>query len=185
MGDLQITYPATSIEIKRPDVLHTEAFAKQMSVLMSHKFNEAIPTTGKAEMVVRETRDVCDTRFISGWLPSILVTENSTQSFGDIPQISKIIRDSVVHANILFLSILLQCIVSVQVFDNALMPFRRSGMWTTAKVVLNISLVRDLDNIRGLFLFKIIIVRLMLKFLESPAFPAVESTGIEILKKVC
>lgn len=57
-------------------------------------------------------------------------------------------------------------------------------MWTTAKVVLHISLVRDLDNVNGLFLYKVIIVRLMLKFLESKEFPAAESTGIEMLKKV-
>lgn len=73
---------------------------------------------------------------------------------------------------------------SVQVYGKALLPFRRSGMWTTAKVVLNISLVRDFDDIRGLFLYKIILIKTMLAFLESPEFPHGESTGIEMLKKV-
>lgn len=72
----------------------------------------------------------------------------------------------------------------VKVFKNALVPFRRSGMWTTAKVILRISLVRDAGEISGGFLYKMIILQLMLKFLESPEFPAKESTGIEMLKKV-
>lgn len=185
--DLVVQYPATSMQIKRSGVLHSKAFARQLDVLISQEFEEAMPKSQKAREVVKEIRDVCDTRFISGWLPALLVTQESTQSFGDIPQINKKIRDSVVH-NLLHFhysqNTSRRQIVSFQVYENGLRPFRRSGMWTTAKVVLQISLTRDLDDVLGLFIYKIIIIKLMLKFLESSKFPAVESTGIEMLKKV-
>lgn len=57
-------------------------------------------------------------------------------------------------------------------------------MWTTAKVILNISLVRELGGVPGSFVYKMIILRLQLTFLQPEVFPAMESTGIEMLKKV-
>lgn len=176
-------FPATSIEVKREDVLHSIPFSRQLDVLMSSEFQEAISLSRKSGKNVEEIRDVNDTIFISGWLPALLVTKESSQSFGDIPRIEKKIRDSVVRKN--NVGNKEKCsFSSIQVYNKALLPFRRSGMWTTVKVVLNISLVRDLDDVAGLFLYKIIIVRLMLKFLQCPEFPARESTGIEMLKKV-
>lgn len=57
-------------------------------------------------------------------------------------------------------------------------------MWTTLKVVLSISLVRDLGDVRGLFMYKMVILRFLLTFVQPPVFPVTESTGIEMLKKV-
>lgn len=176
-------FPATSIEVKRADVLHSHTFARQLDVLMSSEFQDAISVSQKSGEIVEEVRDVNNTIFISGWLPALLVTNASTQSFGDIPRIEKKIRDGVVRKNS-FGNKNICSISYVQVYRNALLPFRRSGMWTTVKVVLNISLVRDLNDVDGLFLYKVIIVRFMLKFLQSPEFPARESTGIEMLKTV-
>lgn len=76
---------------------------RQLDALMSHPFEETMPTSRKAGEVVIEIRNVCDTRFISGWLPSLLVTRHSTQSFGDIPYITKKIRDSVVRSIDIFI----------------------------------------------------------------------------------
>lgn len=108
-GDLVVSYPATSVKIKGSDVLHSKAFARQLDVLMSHTIEEAMPTSQKARMIVQEIRDVCDTRFISGWLPALLVTQESSQTFGDIPHITKKIKDSVVRTIFFIFIILTEC----------------------------------------------------------------------------
>lgn len=97
MGDLLVSYPATSIEVKRADVLHSIAFAEQLNILIGTEFQDAISLSQKAGEKVEEIRDVNTTTFISGWLPAMLVTNESKQSFGDIPPVEKKIRDSVVR----------------------------------------------------------------------------------------
>lgn len=93
---MEVTYPATSIKVKRSDLLRSDAFARQLSVLVTNEIAETMSITRKSGRNVVEVRDICDTRFISGWLPGVLVSRESTQSLGDIPQITKKIKDSVV-----------------------------------------------------------------------------------------
>lgn len=95
--DLLVSYPASSIEVKRKNFLHSNAFAKQLDDLMSFEPREAKCISFKAGNKVEEIRDVNDTIFISGWLPALLVTKESHRSFGDLPRITKKIRDNVVR----------------------------------------------------------------------------------------
>ena len=76
--------------------MNSDAFLKQLNVLMSAELRDAKARSKKADTEVVEVRDVNDTIFISAWLPTLLVTQDSQRLFGDIPIITKKIRDNVV-----------------------------------------------------------------------------------------
>ncbi|XP_035705453.1 uncharacterized protein LOC118434914 [Folsomia candida] len=146
-GDLLVTFPEQSIRINKSEILHSQEFGTTLELLMTTTFSIAQEKATKAGKKVEETRDVVDPMFVTDWLTHLLCNENS-ETYHDFPQIRKKIRDDVVLGN------------------NVGVPFRRSGLWTTVKVVLQLSLIKELGLEYGIFVFKCVMLLAMTKALE-------------------
>jgi hypothetical protein len=117
--------------------------------------------------------------YVSKWLAGLLIDERSRGTSGrEVPRVLKKIRDNVV-------------------FEEAtILPFRRSGLWMSMKVVLQILLIRDHGTLNGTVLYKMILLKFMLTFLRKGGGGSTGSGGgtlsgmstlgllLEMMKKV-
>jgi len=120
MGDLVAVYPEVSINVadKKALLLQTELL-DTIKELCFNEFEEIMPKS-KKKGDVNETRDVVSSRYVMQWLLSVLCDYESSTS--DHEPTQKKIRNSIE-------------------WNNALLPFRRSGLWFTMKVALQTTCV--------------------------------------------
>ena len=105
--DFEISYPAQSIVTNKLDAIRTEEFSKLIADLTNLTFDESKATSHKAGQNHEEIRYVTNTKLISEWLFSDLVS-NETNLANLLPtKVSKKYRDNIIISKIL--------------------PFRRSG----------------------------------------------------------
>jgi hypothetical protein len=112
-GDLAVVVPQQSVWITRTALLASEDFAGELCCLNVTHIKEALPVVSKPGNNFREIRDVAKPKFIMDWATLALCEEDSKEATL-LPEVQKKIRDDVM-------------------WDNALLPFRRSGLWFTAK----------------------------------------------------
>lgn len=144
--DLAGVYPSISVNIKNLEILHSQSFADQLSDL-GNFFNETtFAKAKKAGVYNEEVRDVPSPSFITEWISPLLAGEFGKAS--EIKPIIKKIRDDV------FLK-------------DALLPFRRSGMWICVKAVLQWKLTEILGETEGKFIYKVIILNIVLIVCEN------------------
>lgn len=120
-------------------------FAEQLVALCERTLTDALPTSRKAGHDVTETRDVANDSFVSEWLCASLSNRSSAvASNADFPQITKKIRDEIVY-------------------DKGDKPFRRSGMWMTIKIFLQLNLCIEYGEIEGTVRYKALLLEAMCK----------------------
>lgn len=138
-------FPHKAIAVPFTELIQSEIFAEQLKVLNETTFEKAMAKTRKAGHKVHEYRDAIDPMFVSDWLLSALADRKSNVApVQDFPIISKKIRDDVVY-------------------NGNLLPFKRSGLWTTIRVLLMINLRTVFDERLAKFLYKSILLRAMTK----------------------
>ena len=116
-------------------------------VIGFHKthYDPAMKTTRKAGCEFAEARDVASPMLVTKYLTCTLADADSKtcDASSSFQRITKKIRDEVV-------------------FAKSREPFRRSGLWTSLKVILQLELVNRFGAKRGIQLYKL----LMLSFME-------------------
>lgn len=167
-GEVVTAYPEQSIIIPNSDILSSLALARQIITLTNETLPYAMGTSKKAGTEIVEVREVCDTKYVSGWLTALLSDANSSiTSNKEFPRICKKVRDTVS-------------------WNNSFIPWRRSGMWMNAKVILQLSLVKNASSReQGTFLYKTIIAEFMRQICEltnNLGFDA--DIGIHMMKKL-
>lgn len=142
-------YPEQAIRIPKSELLSSLPLARQIVTLTNHTFLDTLPTSPKAGIANAEIRDVPDTTYVSEWLTSTLCNSSSKLDT-TFPTICKKIRDEVI-------------------WDNSLLPFRRSGMWTSIKVILQLSLLKSkkLPENDCLLIYKMILAEVMRQMCEE------------------
>lgn len=144
VGSLQVTYPETSDFIYNSNMLCSKVFAKQLHELAVEEFQVSMCTSSKANKEFLEHREVPDPFLVSDWLVALLVP-SSNQRNSEKVKITKKIRDEI------------NCRRSAQA-----VPFRRSGMWTSIKVVLHLKLLHVVGNENDAkIIYKCLILRVL------------------------
>ena len=117
--------------------------------------------------------------FVSQWLTAVLTNETS-QANDCLRRVRKKVRDEVVGEvdyakgtrNKLNLSFLLK-------------PFRRSPLWTTARVMLQLLLANTLDESTALILYKLVIIQFFCTLLEESFVMQIDTdTAMQMIAKV-
>ena len=150
-GNLIVRYPSTAIRIKRSQLLHSKYLADQLSALHKETCDIAIPKSKKAGSEHEEVRDVADPIMISKWF-SLTVTTKDAIADSKLIAIQKKMRDQVV-------------------WRKTFLPFRRSGMWMTIKVICQLLLNNNIDHVSALFYYKLILLEFMLEFHQLGILP--------------
>lgn len=108
IGDIEAEYPYQSIYIDCLDTIRSEIFSEVLTDLTNTTFEESFAETRKAGNDHNEIRNVTNTKLISEFCFSFLVS-NSVPDYNRFPKkVTKKVRDDVVYASTLY-------------------PFRRSG----------------------------------------------------------
>lgn len=104
--------------------------------------------------------------FVSQWLTGVLA-DISSETNSSLNRICKKVRDDVV-------------------WESARLPFRRSPLWMTAKVVLQLLLVNTLDASTAMLLYKALILRFLCScFLEEKLIHEIDTdTAMQMIAKI-
>ena len=109
--------------------------------------------------------------FASQWLTGVLTNETS-QANDCLQRICKKVRDEVVGK-----------VDGTKAFVRK--PFRRSPMWTTARVMLQLLLVNTLDEYSAMLLYKLVALRFLCTFLEKTFVMQLDTdTAMQMIEKV-
>lgn len=132
-------------------------FAQQLFYLT----NNAITKIEESPDDDKKPEEVHDTSCVPQWLVPTLGTRNSyVVSNAEFGGISKKIRDEVLGTK-------------SDIFE----PFRRSGMWTTIKVLLQLCLSREINKRAGKFVYKLLMLKymtVMCDFYNTNMYPKVK-----------
>ena len=118
-SDLLCIYPTFELCVENIDILCSNSFANQLAELANTEITQA--TSKKKGVDNIECRDVIEPKLVFEWISSILVANHSSVVVKDGTKVVKKLRDDIIHS-------------------NKLSPFRRSGLWMSIKVVLQIRL---------------------------------------------
>ena len=135
--DLIGLFPKFSIFVHNEYILRSTVFANQLADLTRNKISFAI--SNKSGQTQYEMRDVPEPKLVFDWLPAVLVGVNSSIIVENDQKVLKKIRDDIVFQK------------------NKLYPFRRSGMWMSIKVVLQLRLCELFGEFEGKIIYKIVI----------------------------
>ncbi|CAL8134338.1 unnamed protein product [Orchesella dallaii] len=147
-GSLQATFPETAEIVPISKLLLSPTFSRHVEVLTLKDCDLAMPTSRKGGQTFKETRQVSSpciiSEFLVGMLQPISQNEyNEVMKKHTSIKISKKIRDEIN-------------------WENCNLPFRRSGLWMSAKVVLQLSLKEELGNEKDARLaYKIILLQMI------------------------
>ena len=130
-------YPETSVLVEKSALLLSNEFSKQISALTADMCPLAMPKSRKNNVEVVEERDVSSPVMISK-LMSLALTNSKSECNLGMKRITKKVRDEVV-------------------WNNARLPFRRSGLYMTMKVALQLWLVNKTGDALGKVIYKLII----------------------------
>ncbi|CAL8123849.1 unnamed protein product [Orchesella dallaii] len=159
IGAIEVNFPETSNVIHNKDLLSSEVFAKQLHELSVDKFEISMQTTNKAQQNFLEHREVCEPFLVTDWILGLLVpaSHHTTEKL----KVVKKLRDEV------------NCKQSAYAI-----PFRRSGMWTSMKVVIQLKLLQLLGNENNAkLIYKLILLRVLA---EVCGQYSENSTGIDV-----
>ncbi|CAL8126202.1 unnamed protein product [Orchesella dallaii] len=131
-GSLQVSYPETVEIIPISELLLSPTFSKHVQKLSFETCSLAMPVSQKGDNQFAESRQVSYpfiiSEFMIGMLQPIATTDfNESMKQCASLKLSKKVRDEVN-------------------WSNCTIPFRRSGLWMSAKVVLHLSLLEELGN---------------------------------------
>ncbi|KAG7094406.1 hypothetical protein E1B28_008006 [Marasmius oreades] len=161
-GKLVCVYPGPAISVSS-DRANNPQFIRELANFLAHMnvdvFEDAMHTARKAGSQVVETRDTPHPRYITELLTGILRGMGSPE---DVPRIAKRIADDIL-------------------WDNTLLPWRRSPLWLVIRVALQTSL-RDPTN-GSHALYKSFMTFLMSKLLRKAVEAELDSDLISVMHK--
>ncbi|CAL8134250.1 unnamed protein product [Orchesella dallaii] len=168
-GSLKATYPETAEIVPISKLLLSTTFSRHVQSLTLEACELAMPKSRKGGHTFPEVRELSNpfliSEFIIGMLQPISEKEyTETMKKCTSIKISKKIRDEVN-------------------WKNSYIPFRRSGLWMSAKVVLQLSLQEDLGNDDDARLaYKIILLQMLNKIFKK--FVAQEPYNRDIISQM-
>ncbi|KAL8639122.1 MAG: hypothetical protein Q9228_003804 [Teloschistes exilis] len=146
-GSLKRTFPAHAVAIPR-EVATNPKFCNELSTFLSKLDQEVVeemmPKSKKAGSNWAEIRDTCHPGLVTELLMVKLAALGEPV---EVPQIHKRSRDDVL-------------------WDNTLLPWRRSTLWTALKISIHTTLVRSLDAGMALVAYKDFMLHLFCQILE-------------------
>jgi hypothetical protein len=140
-GDLAVAVPQQSVWIPRTTLLQSRELSDELRCLNITQIEKTLPIVSKARNKFGEIRDVANPKLITDWLTLTLCKEDSGEAM-EFPMVQKKIRDDVM-------------------WNGGLLPFRRSGLWFTAKVAIHTFLIRELGEELGKAVFKTFMIKVM------------------------
>ena len=145
-SDLLAIYPTFELDITNTNILCSESFGTQLAELANTKIDHAVSSKGGITNV--ECRDVPTPKFVFEWIAAILVANHSTVITKDGVKVFKKLRDDIIHS-------------------SKLLPFRRSGLLMSIKVVLQLRLYELFGNNQGKIIYKIIMILFVNKICQE------------------
>lgn len=166
IGDRAVVVPQQSIWISKTELLHSNEFATQLCILSKNSVDSMVPEMYKAGNRFPNVRDVPYPHLITD-LVTLALCDGFSEVSNAFPQIKKTIRDDVR-------------------WGNCLVPFRRSGLWFTAKAALQVSLIREHGEIEGVILYKTFMIQVLSFVLKChhDVSPKEKETVMEILPSI-
>ena len=140
LSDLLGVYPAFTFHVEHTNIVKSKCFAKQLVNLTTTPTSTA--TSTKAGEIQTEVRDVPTPTLLFEWIPAMLVSNQPNVNVDSTKKVVKKILDDIVHY-------------------GKLEPFRRSGMWISIKVVLELKLCEIYGDIKGKIIYKLIVLVLV------------------------
>lgn len=131
----QVDYPTRAIDVEMSKLIKSKDFAEQISHLHEMNRNRIIEG-GKGEAPFQIDIDASTAKYVSQWLIGAASNRESKVST-KFPSISKKMRDEPGQG------------------------FRRSGLWVTIKVFLQLSLTIALGATNGKYMYKLVMLRFM------------------------
>ena len=120
--------------------------------------------------------------FVSQWLTGVLTNETS-QANDCLQRICKKVRDEVIGEVDETKHVKNESFVRNLSFVRK--PFRRSPMWTTARVMLQLLLANTLDEYSAMLLYKLVALRFLCTFLEKTFVKQLDTdTAMQMIAKV-
>lgn len=144
-GELVAEFPGMCISIPNSGLLRSEELAKELELLSVNVFSDAMRKIKKGGCDFNEPRDITHPMYVTQYLAALISDEKSETVGTDyfLP-IKKKIRDQVVYSK-----------------NGGLI--RRSGIWMSIKVILQLEMVNKFGSEKGYTLYKLI----MLDFLQQ------------------
>jgi hypothetical protein len=164
-GPMCAGFPGLSYHLPRSTLLESYSLADQLVSLSKNLECMTMPVSNKAGNEHVEIREVSDPFFISQWLPASLSIKTSDLCHHYKP-VSKKIRDQII-------------------IGSSTLPFRRSGLWMTAKVVLHLTLRNGgVGEFQANILYKLIMLKLMLNCAVAWTKDLEAEEGMEVMAKI-
>lgn len=131
-----------SLNVKWSTMLKSKEFAEQIQTLNDTTMERAMAKSTKVGREFSEQRNVPHPMYVSQWLTAV-ASNRSTVVNQQFPMITKKMRDEIIKG-------------------KTAVPFRRSGFYTTMKVLLQLGLTIELGEERGKFVYKLVMLSFML-----------------------
>lgn len=141
-GELIGTYPQRAIRINDTKTIKSQTFACIIEELANTPIDEAAAKTKKREIEHTEVRDVVNPDYVFDWLLPALGADSAIVEDKYQSVVCKKIRDNVSY-------------------NNTLIPFRRSPLWMSIKVCLQVRLFQLFGHENGLILYKAIVLKII------------------------
>ena len=165
MNGCLLEYPEFSVLVERSDLLLSKEFSKQISNLSEYTCPIAMQTSCKRNIEFVEIRDVANPLLISK-LMAVSLTNSKSECNSNMKRIIKKVRDEVV------------C-------KRAGVPFRRSGLYMTMKIALQLWLVNKLGDSIGKIIYKLFLQNFQASFLDTCMAKDVElDVALEMIAKI-
>ncbi|KAJ3037550.1 hypothetical protein HDV00_001595 [Rhizophlyctis rosea] len=147
IGDLAASFPETTMRIGNDLLPGSSALANRLTILASSASPDVVPYSRKAGTEVQEEREVTDPKYIMEWLFAALDCDPDIRDEA-FATIEKKIRDDVQ-------------------WHKARLPFQRSGMWMSIKVVLATTFVHAFGENEGKLLYKAFLLHFLWRMCDE------------------
>ncbi|KAL9651875.1 hypothetical protein ABK040_000221 [Willaertia magna] len=148
-GALCGVFPEIIIKVTNEELIKNLSFCQQLQILCNNNnFEEVMEITKKRGINVSETREPINPKYITEWLLSTLTNRDGIINFINEKRIIKKIRDCVL-------------------WNDVEIPFRRSGLWLTMKVVIETFFIWKFEKFLGKIYYKMFILKFMLALTDK------------------
>ncbi|CAL8124878.1 unnamed protein product [Orchesella dallaii] len=149
VGSLVMDFPETTDVVLNAEILSSKMFASQLHELSTEVFELSMPKSKKGGHDYAEYREVADPFLLSDWIVGLLLP-TSSENVSQI-KVTKKIRD---EAN---------CKTS-----SSALPFRRSGMWMSVKVALQLQIMSVIGDYQlAKIIYKVVLLWALAKICDG------------------
>lgn len=161
-GDLVTLYPEVTISVKDENLsmLCSDELATLLQDLFSNQIGQIRPKSTKAGSKEDEGRDVVSSVIVTEWLVALLGGELAHEKM-----INKKIRNSIE-------------------WSNAMHPYRRSGLWMSIKIILQLLLVWKYGENDGKVYYKALLMKYFIHIANKHFHEMSDEVKLQVISKL-